>query len=136
VCIISYCRLLVRLLLAGLTNNNNNNTTRWFLQHESALFKHRLQQLSSEEVARFTKANGLDFEVVSADEKARVAQQLQTVGLINASGATGSAGGGGAGGGGGGGGLMGGVVGFDSTTYYKIPFTQALDLVSKRQVCW
>ena len=69
------------------------------------------------QVSRFTKANGLDFEGVSSEEKGRVSNELRDV--MHAS--TPQHG-------------LPGVAGFDVTPFYKIPFTQALDLVAKRHV--
>lgn len=63
-------------------------------------------------MGKFIPEQGLFFEVVSADRKASLRSKLLSV-----PGAP--------------------VLEFDRTTYYRIPFWQAVDLIGKRQVkCW
>jgi DNA primase large subunit len=98
---------------------------RWFLTHESALFKFRLAKLTPEEIAAFTKANGLEFEAVGNDEKSRLAKNLQAVASANLNlgpqGAPTNM-------------LFSGGLSFNEQQFYRIPFPQALDLVARRQV--
>lgn len=59
----------------------------------------------------FIKEQGLFFEGVDSDRKAALRSKLLSI-----QGAP--------------------QLGFDGTTYYRIPFWQAADLIGKRQVCW
>mmetsp|Transcript_19050 Transcript_19050/g.38484 ORF Transcript_19050/g.38484 Transcript_19050/m.38484 type:complete len:485 (+) Transcript_19050:62-1516(+) len=82
---------------------------RWFLNQETALLKYRLDHLSNEERAIFMGENGMEFEVLTDAEK--FARKEVLVGLSNVN-----------------------QVSFLSTTYYKVPFQQALTLVAGRSV--
>ncbi|CAM9896950.1 unnamed protein product [Chrysoparadoxa australica] len=82
---------------------------RWFLSQECVLFRHRLESLPPSELARFITANGLSFQAVDAAEKASKRDELLSTPSAP-------------------------MQLFERTAYYKIPFTQAVDLVSTRQV--
>jgi len=112
---------LVGHFILRLAHCSTEDQRRWFLTHECHLFKHRLQQLSGDEISKFTKANGLDFEAVGSDEKQRVSYELQTVASLSSQAGPGGV-------------MNGGMAGAMAGDFYKIPFTQALDLVGKRQV--
>lgn len=82
---------------------------RSFLAFECALFKHRLEKLSDEQRRDFMAQNGLSYEQVSDKERGERADKL------------------------------GGLAGVSemrvlSTTFYKIPYAQALSLISSRSV--
>lgn len=76
---------------------------------ETALFRHRLEELSSDEMDSFIKEQGLFFESVDTERKAALRSKLLSI-----PGAP--------------------QLGFEGTTYYRIPFWQAADLIGKRQV--
>jgi len=82
---------------------------RWFLAHECHLFKYRLDRLDVQQRKEFMASNGLDYELVSADE--RIALREKLVGLA-------------------------GIVDTTliTTDFYKVPYTQALSLISHREV--
>lgn len=82
---------------------------RWFLNQECSLMKYRLDALEVEERERFMKVNGMGFEEVSNEDKMRRSEQL--IGLAGVH-----------------------QVSILKTTYYKVPFQQALSLVSQRAV--
>eukprot|EP00752_Nemacystus_decipiens_P014280 g12700.t1 len=82
---------------------------RWFLTQETALFRHRLEELSTDEMDSFIKEQGLFFEGVDAERKAALRSKLLSI-----PGAP--------------------QLGFEGTTYYRIPFWQAADLIGRRQV--
>jgi len=76
---------------------------RWFLQQETALFRHRLEGLAS--IVHLVKK--LQLDQVSASQKERLRDSLLAVGGMS-------------------------PTEFSSTPYYAIPFTQALDLIKNR----
>ncbi len=80
----------------------------WPLQ-ETALFRHRLEELSPAEMGKFIPEQGLFFEVVTPDRKAALRSKLLAIPGAQ-------------------------LMEFDRTTYYRIPFWQAVDLIGKRQV--
>ncbi|CAM9633205.1 unnamed protein product [Choristocarpus tenellus] len=82
---------------------------RWFLTQETALFRHRLEELNPIEMGKFIQQNGLSFEVVDANVKNNLRSKLLSV-----PGAP--------------------VQEFDRTGYYRVPFWQASDLIGNRQV--
>ncbi|CAM9128454.1 unnamed protein product [Ectocarpus sp. 12 AP-2014] len=82
---------------------------RWFLTQETALFRHRLEELSPAEMSKFIPEHGLFFEVVTPERKAALRSKLLSIPAAP-------------------------VMEFDRTTYYRIPFWQASDLIGKRQV--
>uniref|UniRef100_A0A7S3H1X7 DNA primase large subunit n=1 Tax=Spumella elongata TaxID=89044 RepID=A0A7S3H1X7_9STRA len=82
---------------------------RWFLGQECSLMKYRLDSLSDEERASFMLSNGMDFDPVSNEEKNSRKDKL-----IDLAGVT--------------------SVSIIKTTFYKVPFQQALSLVSSRSV--
>jgi len=79
---------------------------RWFLQQECQLFQFRLDKIANAQLLPhvLAKYSNANMQRLSQDEKL----QLQSK-------------------------LMADPREFFKTTYYKIPFTQALDLVAKRQ---
>ena len=76
---------------------------RWFLNQESALFRHRIEGLSSVQHL----VNKMDLDQVSTAEKERLRDKLLSVGNMT-------------------------PTDFSMTPYYAIPFTQALDLIATR----
>jgi DNA primase large subunit len=82
---------------------------RWFLAQECHLFKFRLDKLDTQQRKDFMAANGLEFELISMDERLQLRDKL--VGLA-------------------------GVVETTliTTDFYKVPYVQALSLLSKREV--
>ncbi|CAM9610744.1 unnamed protein product, partial [Phaeothamnion confervicola] len=85
---------------------------RWFLNQESALFKHRVEDLGPRGMADFIQSNGLAFTVIDDDEKAAKRALLAAVPALPGT----------------------PLVDVMRTTYYKIRFEQAAALVGKRQV--
>jgi DNA primase large subunit len=71
--------------------------------------KYRLDALEVEERERFMKVNGMGFEEVSHEDKMRRSEQLIGLAGVN-------------------------QVSILKTTYYRVPFQQALSLVSQRAV--
>lgn len=82
---------------------------RWFISQECHLLRYRVDQLSEEERANFMSANGIDFEQLGAEEKARRRDKL--VGLTDVV-----------------------ETNFGTTIFYRVPFQQALNLISSRSV--
>jgi DNA primase large subunit len=82
---------------------------RWFLAQECALFRHRLEELPPSGMTAFIRANGLDLEAVSREEKAAKKGMLLSVPDAP-------------------------LLDFERTSYFKIPFTQAVDLIGSRSV--
>jgi len=84
---------------------------RWYLEKECQLLRFRLEKLSDLERSQVMAANGLEYEMVSEEEK--TARKDKLVGVSGVTEATfyGSA-----------------------STFYKVPYTQALSLVSSRGV--
>jgi DNA primase large subunit len=85
----------------------NEELRRWFLQHESALFQIRLQALNEKQLAE-SVSSYTQLLPIDADEKHSIRDKLQ---LMDMSGAD-----------------------VAREVFYKVPFTQALDLVASRQV--
>ena len=77
------------------------------MNYECQLLKYRLENLTEEERASFMSNNGINYEQVNSQEKANKREKL--IGLA-------------------------GVVetNFGSTIFYRVPFQQALSLISKR----
>lgn len=84
---------------------------RWFLEKECQLIRFRLEKLTDLERSQVMAANGLEYEMVS--EEAKMARKDKLVGVSGVTEATfyGSA-----------------------STFYKVPYTQALSLVATRGV--
>ena len=97
---------------------------RWFLQMESALFRHRLNSAAGRDTNVLSTllrqcmnndSGNISYQRVSENEKQRLREQL----LAGTSGSNSPS-------------LS--LSEFSSEIFYKIPFTQALDLISSRQV--
>jgi DNA primase large subunit len=82
---------------------------RKFLQFECTLFKFRLEKLSDAQRREFMAQNGLSYEQVS--DKERTERQEKLAGLAGVA-----------------------ELKIFSTTFYKVPFQQALQLISSRSV--
>lgn len=83
---------------------------RWFITQESQLFRRRLEKLDPTNDRRdFMKKNGISFEIASPD-----ARQERREKLLGLAGVT--------------------EANFLITSFYKIPFQQALSLISNRTV--
>lgn len=82
---------------------------RWFITQECILFKYRLDALSDDQRQVFMAQNGISYEIVSAEERARKASLLTNLAGVKSD-------------------------SIDRTTFYKVPFTQALQLIANRQV--
>jgi DNA primase large subunit len=85
----------------------NEELRRWFLQHESALFQTRLKALSERQLVESVSSYA-QLSPISSEEKRAVQGKLQ---MLDASGSD-----------------------VAREAFYKVPFTQALDLVASRQV--
>jgi len=92
---------------------------RWFLKHESELFRFRLERLDSGERAKFMEQSGLAYDMVSKEDVLRLKAQLQAVPIFSQQPGYGQGG---------------HTVEVTRTQFFRIPFTQALDLVAHRQV--
>ncbi|XP_052686031.1 DNA primase large subunit-like [Crassostrea angulata] len=82
---------------------------RWFLQQELDLFRFRFLKENAEDKQKFLKVNSLDYNPISEDEKQRVLQDLMASAGRNSTTA-------------------------DTNEYFKVPFTEVLDLVRGRKV--
>ncbi len=82
---------------------------RWFITQECSLFKNRLDLMTDEERQMFMAQNGLHFDIISEEDKKRRSEKL--IGLSDVT--EGS---------------------FIRTTFYRIPFVQALQLIGTRSV--
>ncbi|XP_052776881.1 DNA primase large subunit-like [Mya arenaria] len=82
---------------------------RWFIQQELDLFRFRFKTTSDEDKREFLKQNDLHYESISDEEKNSFREQLASSSGIAAS-----------------------VV--ETVEYFKVHFTEALDLVQKRKV--
>lgn len=85
----------------------NEELRRWFLQQESALFQMRLERLSTQKLAQ-SVVSYAQLAPIDDDEKRSIQDKLQ---MMDMSG-----------------------VEVAREVFYKVPFTQALDLVATRQV--
>ena len=92
---------------------------RWFLKHESELFRFRLERLDSGERAKFMEQSGLAYDMVSKEDVLRLKAQLQAVPIFSQQPGYGQGA---------------HTVEVTRTQFFRIPFTQALDLVAHRQV--
>jgi DNA primase large subunit len=83
---------------------------RWFLQQECELFRHRFELESSEGVSAFLRMNGMKYAPMESDAKMAILPQLKacTYGMLDDD-------------------VM-------RTDYFKVDFTEALDLVKGRRV--
>eukprot|EP00762_Andalucia_godoyi_P003125 ANDGO_01048.mRNA.1 putative DNA primase large subunit len=86
----------------------NEALRRWFLTQECALFKFRLSMLSPAEKEEFLKANQIPGEKALPEEKKMFEDQLRS--------------------------LIPGCTTIEPLEFYKVHFTQVLDLVSTRRV--
>lgn len=102
-------RDLVSHFILRLAYCRSEDLRRWFLNQECALFKYRLNKLDEDQRATFMHENGVNFAVVSTEEKLSLRDKL-----VNLCGITDEE--------------------FLRCHYYKIPFQQALTLISTRQV--
>lgn len=55
---------------------------RWFLAQEQALFKYRIECLNNDEYGAFMRANGMDYEALTTEQKYEVKEQLLATGLL------------------------------------------------------
>lgn len=91
---------------------------RWFLSQESTLFRYRLDKMSRDEKLHFMKTNGLSYQEATQKELEQRQSKLKAV-------------------------RDAGVLDIKQrlaplTAYFKVPFTEALDLVRavRRGVRW
>jgi len=82
----------------------------WFLKHECLLLKHRVDVMNENERAAFMAKKGVAYEQLSTEEKEERREYL--IGLADVK----------------------DLAAFHSTTFYLVPFKEALSLVSTRQV--
>ncbi|XP_062578501.1 DNA primase large subunit-like [Saccostrea cucullata] len=82
---------------------------RWFLQQELDLFRYRFTKETAEGKQKFLQDNSLDYNPISEEEKNKVLQDLIASAGKNSSTA-------------------------DTVEYFKVPFTEVLDLVRGRKV--
>ncbi|XP_064606726.1 DNA primase large subunit-like [Liolophura sinensis] len=87
----------------------SDDLRRWFLQQELDLFRYRFTKERSENIEAFLSANNLDYKPIAEEEKAAISLQLSKAGNIS-------------------------ISRVDSTQYYKVPFTEVLDLVRAKKV--
>lgn len=80
---------------------------RWFLTQELDLFRFRFQQEDKESQARFLASNNLKYKPVGKSERESIASQLDAPDSFS---------------------------NMDGVEFYKVPFTEALDLVRNRKV--
>ncbi|XP_060572959.1 DNA primase large subunit-like [Ruditapes philippinarum] len=82
---------------------------RWFLTQEMDLFRFRFKLTSDEHKKEFLKENNLNYESISSEEKTKYQEQLAVVSNKAAS-------------------------SVETIEYFKVHFTEVLDLVQKRKV--
>lgn len=82
----------------------------WFCKYECALLKFRLDKMSEGERSQFMAANGLEYDLVGADDKLALRDRLMGLCNINKEGD------------------------YAGALYYKIPFQQALPMIASRSV--
>jgi len=82
---------------------------RWFLSNECELFAFRFKDLKKFEVDSFLQEQGIRYQPIDKVKKERLRPKLMAVSTMSLS-------------------------GFESTEFYKVPFTDVLDLVAKREV--
>jgi DNA primase large subunit len=113
---------------------NTEEKRRWLVQHESVLLQARLRRESPDGVTAFMARHNFDFTPVDDDEARALEPELrrvwEAVGQGRAEPDVSSGGGGGEGGGGGGA----EDEAFEAATFFKVPFTQAMELVRGRRV--
>lgn len=80
---------------------------RWFISQELLLLKFRLDHLNNTDMGHFMASNGMHYEQVSIEEKKNLEKKLHN---------------------------LAGVQEVYSTVFYKVPFQEALSLISSRQV--
>uniref|UniRef100_A0A8C4WXV5 DNA primase large subunit n=1 Tax=Eptatretus burgeri TaxID=7764 RepID=A0A8C4WXV5_EPTBU len=87
----------------------SENLRRWFLQQEADLFRYRFSQQLSGSVRKFLDLNDLHYTSILPNEKVELKTQLinSTFGMKEL---------------------------FDTQDFYKVPFTDALDLVRGRKI--
>ncbi|RDD46235.1 DNA primase large subunit [Trichoplax sp. H2] len=88
----------------------SENLRRWFLMHEMELFKYRFNQESAGGIDSFLKANNLEYTPIPENEKMSIRTEL-----IHSN-------------------PMQNGAAVESKDYYKVPFTEALDLVKLRKI--
>ncbi|XP_032678182.1 DNA primase large subunit-like [Odontomachus brunneus] len=81
---------------------------RWFFKQEARLFKWRFSSLDNEGIKRFMQIYNFDFAPISQNEKQIIKKHLQ-ISSLN-------------------------VSDIDSTQFYKVPFSQAANLIKKRKI--
>jgi DNA primase large subunit len=89
---------------------------RWFLTQETFLFKYQLEKIADAErqgLQSFLDMNKLHFETVPDDEKKRLSPLLLSISSIDLK--------------------VNSAMDVANTTYFKIPFQDATDLVARRQ---
>jgi DNA primase large subunit len=79
------------------------------MEQESSLFKHRLSQLSAQEHAAFMARNGMEYALLSNEKKSEVKDKLIGLGGVT-------------------------DLSFARTSFYCIPFQQAIRLLASRSV--
>lgn len=82
---------------------------RWFISQETDLFRFRFSMENSEDIRIFMKENKMNFQPIPDEEKKKILTKLIHAMSFNAS-------------------------KIDTVEYYKVPFTEALDLVRHRKV--
>ncbi|KAI9105623.1 eukaryotic and archaeal DNA primase, large subunit-domain-containing protein [Phlyctochytrium arcticum] len=82
---------------------------RWFISQETRLFLYRFNQEEQKERNRFLRATKLEMDVISANDKERIAPQLRLTHNLNAE-------------------------ELASTNFYRVPFEKVINLVARRQV--
>ena len=114
---------------------------RWFLQQETFLFKYQLEKMtdgdygnsSSDMLKRFLQENDLHFEVVSDEEKKVLKSYLVQIPVLNGNASSSTATSVGNGETTSTGMKMPSMTDVNNTTYFKIHFAEATDLIAKRQ---
>jgi len=81
---------------------------RWFISQESDLFRFRFSEEKSETIQRFMQENQINFHPIQEEEKKKILLKLMNTSSHPSR--------------------------VDNTEYYKVPFTDALDLVRQRKV--
>ena len=92
---------------------------RWFLQHECELFRFRFQNSNNKQIDAFMRENNLGYSPISLEEKRALREPLRAAYFSTMRSGTS---------------ISKVEESFSSLKFYKVPFTEVLSLVSRRQV--
>ena len=92
---------------------------RWFLANESELFRFRFENETSANIERFMEKNGLHYESIDDEDRAEIEEELKAVFYTTYRQGESK---------------LSVDAAFSTCKFYRVPFTQVLDLVRRRRV--